>query len=91
MGGMEQHQMSMSEVRSGASGGQAAGAVAVAREVEPARQIELLRTMQRSHVCGVLVVVVLPATCCAGQRLTASGRPEQIAGGVSCLPRLWNG
>ena len=47
MGGLEHHQMSMSEVRSGASGGQAAGAVAVTRAVEPARQIELLRTMQR--------------------------------------------
>src|SRR5215217_7366125 len=39
--------MSTSEARIGASGGQAAGAVAVTREVEPARQIELLRTMQR--------------------------------------------
>src|SRR5215213_5824252 len=39
--------MSTSEVRSGASGGQAAGAVQVMREVEPARQVELLKTMQR--------------------------------------------
>jgi TPP-dependent pyruvate/acetoin dehydrogenase alpha subunit len=51
MGGVERPQMSMSEMRSGNGGGsvrgQAAGAVAVTREVEPARQIELLRTMQR--------------------------------------------
>ena len=47
MGGVEQHQMSTSEVRSGASGGQAAGAVAVTRDIEPALQVELLKTMQR--------------------------------------------
>jgi pyruvate dehydrogenase E1 component alpha subunit len=39
--------MSTSEVRSAGSGGQAAGAVAVTRDVEPSCQIELLRTMQR--------------------------------------------
>ena len=47
MGGVEQQQMSTSEVRSGASGGQAAGAVAVTRDIEPALQVELLKTMQR--------------------------------------------
>jgi acetoin:2,6-dichlorophenolindophenol oxidoreductase subunit alpha len=31
----------------GAEGGQTAGAIAVTRDVEPARQIELLRVMQR--------------------------------------------
>ena len=39
--------MSMSEVHSGASGGPAAGAVAVTRDIEPSRQVELLKTMQR--------------------------------------------
>jgi len=41
--------MSMSDARSGSGTGigHAAGAVQVTREVEPARQIELLRTMQR--------------------------------------------
>ena len=38
--------MTMSETRGGEQG-QAAGAVAVTRDVEPARQIELLKTMQR--------------------------------------------
>ena len=42
MGGVEQHQMSTSELR-----GAGSSAVQVTREVEPARQIELLRTMQR--------------------------------------------
>jgi TPP-dependent pyruvate/acetoin dehydrogenase alpha subunit len=44
---VEQHEMSMSDVRGAASGSQAAGAVAVAREIEPAVQVELPRTMQR--------------------------------------------
>src|SRR6478736_6399214 len=38
--------MTMSETRGGGQG-QPAGAVAVTRDVEPARQIELLKTMQR--------------------------------------------
>ena len=42
MGGVEQHQMTMSETR-----GPGSSAVQVTREVEPARQLELLRTMQR--------------------------------------------
>src|SRR3954454_20510868 len=45
MGGVEQHEMSTSEVRTGVSTMASAAAVTLAGEVEPARQIELLRTM----------------------------------------------
>ena len=47
MGGVEREQMSTSGARSGGSGGQAAGAIAATRDIEPALQIELLKTMQR--------------------------------------------
>jgi TPP-dependent pyruvate/acetoin dehydrogenase alpha subunit len=45
MGGVERHQMSMSEVRSGVSA--TASAAVATRQIEPAVQIELLRVMQR--------------------------------------------
>jgi acetoin:2,6-dichlorophenolindophenol oxidoreductase subunit alpha len=42
MGGVERHQMATSEIR-----GAGSSAVQVTRAVEPARQVELLKTMQR--------------------------------------------
>ena len=47
MGGVEREQMATNGARSAGSGGQAAGAIAATRDIEPALQIELLKTMQR--------------------------------------------